>query len=1039
MEDAQPAPPQTKKKPKWIWFASLLLWGTTVVFAAVILSQVAMWSGVTWLRGQSGQEFLKAQIETALKDSGYQAKVSGLNYTFPSGFIVEAFDVSDADGVFASGEDVTLHVSLSSMLSKGLKASLSAEKIAVIRAPKSTEKAENKDKQVIALKWPVPYFTSVAYSVDIDDLSLPQDGVISVQPYSIAFSGGAQKTSTEISVFTKGSIEQGAENYHLDLLAKIGESIPALNLERFLLDSSQYGQAEGEGVFTMEDGKDSRITLRIDHKLSDALAPIDLILSGHAQDAGFEGDAKISGLYQDHDLTLDTKIEVKDQVVSFSKINGQAGADITLSGDVTYDMKDHYALGKITADVKSLEGFKNLIPDVAGRGQADIEFLHDAAQGISLKAKAQDVNYDQYKIGMLDLDLTLPDVSDFLNIQGDLAVKNAVLAGQVIHDATFQAKRLDANLFDMTLNVNGVYEKPYTVKASSKVKTAAQIENSVVQDLNAKLSIGKNSSLQVKGDAALSALNLDLIATALHVSDAPVVLPAMMSDVVLSGKSALRGTTAAPIIDGDIKAKVSGKLPLTLTLKPRYEDGKISLDLKGNGQAVSALDGNFTSAMKLSLYPFALDIPKDSPLNGAIKGQVKSEFLASYFLSPEHHVKGGLGFDIGVSGGLQNPEFAGDVTFENGSYENKSSGLRLMDIAASAHVTPSRVEIQKFSARDEKEGRMTGSGTIALDKGALSDISMTMRAEKIQALDGKTAKGTLSADVKINGNADKVTVTGVIEPERIEITIPQQFSSSIPTLNTVKASDLKKKKTVKSQSAQKIVLDMTVDAPRRIFVRGWGLDAEFGGKIHVGGDLSAPLFDGKMSVVRGRYVEFGKRFEITKADMNFSGTIPPTPSFDIVTESKAGDVMAQVNIKGSVVKPEFSFSSVPALPEDEVLARILFGEDVQNISPMQAAQLAQTARRFSGQGGGPSFDPLGAVRGATGLDDLRVETDDNGAATVGAGKYLTDNVYLEFQGGAGENSGAATLEIEVTPEISIESEIGQDAQGGAGVFWNWDY
>ena len=40
---------------------------------------------------------------------------------------------------------------------------------------------------------------------------------------------------------------------------------------------------------------------------------------------------------------------------------------------------------------------------------------------------------------------------------------------------------------------------------------------------------------------------------------------------------------------------------------------------------------------------------------------------------------------------------------------------------------------------------------------------------------------------------------------------------------------------------------------------------------------------------------------------------------------------------------------------------------------------------------------------------------------------------------AGEASGAASLQIEVTPNIDVETEIGQDAQAGAGVTWSWDY
>ena len=85
------------------------------------------------------------------------------------------------------------------------------------------------------------------------------------------------------------------------------------------------------------------------------------------------------------------------------------------------------------------------------------------------------------------------------------------------------------------------------------------------------------------------------------------------------------------------------------------------------------------------------------------------------------------------------------------------------------------------------------------------------------------------------------------------------------------------------------------------------------------------------------------------------------------------------------------------------------------------------------------FDPLAEIRELTGLDDIRINSNEDGETTVGAGKYLTDEVYLEFESGSGDNNSAANLEIELTPSITLESQIGEDSQAGAGVFWEWDY
>jgi translocation and assembly module TamB len=166
--------------------------------------------------------------------------------------------------------------------------------------------------------------------------------------------------------------------------------------------------------------------------------------------------------------------------------------------------------------------------------------------------------------------------------------------------------------------------------------------------------------------------------------------------------------------------------------------------------------------------------------------------------------------------------------------------------------------------------------------------------------------------------------------------------------------------------------------------------------------------------------------------------MPPSPYLDIVATTDAEDIDASVNLSGTVNDPEISFSSTPALPEDEVVSRILFGENLQDITPLQAIRLKRTMDRFTGRGGS-GLDPLGALRDLAGVDDINVDTDEEGETSVGVGKYLSDDVYLEIDKGAGEDSGAAKLQVEITPDVTVESEVGQDAQAGAGVFWRWDY
>jgi translocation and assembly module TamB len=237
---------------------------------------------------------------------------------------------------------------------------------------------------------------------------------------------------------------------------------------------------------------------------------------------------------------------------------------------------------------------------------------------------------------------------------------------------------------------------------------------------------------------------------------------------------------------------------------------------------------------------------------------------------------------------------------------------------------------------------------------------------------------------------------------------------------------------------QAVALHVDFSAPNRVFVRGWGIDAEFGGAVAITGTLKEPLFDGALESKRGRYEEFGRVFNFDHAYLRFQGTVPPSPYLDIQAVTKLDDITAQVNLTGPVKEPAIALSAVPAMPQDEVMSHILFGKDMSKISPFQAVQLASSLHRLTGKGSS-GFEPLGAIRKATGLENLQVETDENGGTTVGAGKYITDKVYLEAEKGSGEKSGAAALKIDITPHLKAESKIGQDNKSGGSLNWEWDY
>ena len=137
-----------------------------------------------------------------------------------------------------------------------------------------------------------------------------------------------------------------------------------------------------------------------------------------------------------------------------------------------------------------------------------------------------------------------------------------------------------------------------------------------------------------------------------------------------------------------------------------------------------------------------------------------------------------------------------------------------------------------------------------------------------------------------------------------------------------------------------------------------------------------------------------------------------------------------INVSGSATNPQIAFTSNPGLPQDEIMARILFGGSVSEISALQAVQLATSLNSLRGGGGG-GLNPLGKLRSAGGFDRLRIlgadDTTGRGTA-IAAGFYVSDDVYLEIITDA-RGFTATQIEIALSKALSILSQVGTSGGG----------
>jgi translocation and assembly module TamB len=174
--------------------------------------------------------------------------------------------------------------------------------------------------------------------------------------------------------------------------------------------------------------------------------------------------------------------------------------------------------------------------------------------------------------------------------------------------------------------------------------------------------------------------------------------------------------------------------------------------------------------------------------------------------------------------------------------------------------------------------------------------------------------------------------------------------------------------------------------------------------------------------VRGDYSFAGTRFELTRGVIRFDENVPIDPRLDIVAESEAEGIDVSVMVQGSALTPEISFSSTPALPEEEILARLLFGGSITELSATDVLQLGSALASLRGGGG---MDPINRLRSAIGLDRLRIVSADPAlgrATSIALGKNIGRRFYIEIITD-GRGYSATEAEFRITSWLSILGSI----------------
>jgi translocation and assembly module TamB len=449
--------------------------------------------------------------------------------------------------------------------------------------------------------------------------------------------------------------------------------------------------------------------------------------------------------------------------------------------------------------------------------------------------------------------------------------------------------------------------------------------------------------------------------------------------------------------------------------------------------------------LQVSLIPFSVDLHENEPVSGKLTASSDLEGLSRLFvLDVFHRLTGRLDVNFELEGTPAAPRLSGGAKVVDGAYEHELTGIHLRNLAFTLSADRGRLRLDHFEAEDGRSGRLKMDGEVMLEPGRDLSFEAELTLQDFQAVRQDELDAVVNGTLRWTGGLENSELEGRLSLRPVEIRIPERLPHTVRTVEVVERFGDERDAAVQEPEARpprhRLTLDVRLESSDRIFVRGRGLDSEWSASLRMRGDVREPVLTGELSVIRGRFLFFGRRLLVSRGQVFFDGAFPPDPVLDVVAELRAGGILGMLRVSGPASGPEFELDSTPPLPEDEILARLLFGRESARMTPWQALTLAQAVNSL--RGGGSAFDVMGTTRRMLQVDQIEVRTDDEqegGQTRLAVGRYLGDRIYLELERGAEAESGRARVEVELTPTLRLETQTGTEADSGIGLRWRWDY
>ncbi|MFA6164526.1 MAG: translocation/assembly module TamB domain-containing protein [Methylobacter sp.] len=502
-------------------------------------------------------------------------------------------------------------------------------------------------------------------------------------------------------------------------------------------------------------------------------------------------------------------------------------------------------------------------------------------------------------------------------------------------------------------------------------------------------------------------------------------LPAGLMQAYLPEQMTIKGLINA---DADIqqqKGLLNGTYRLNMpyadiTLKSREAITEIPLgasSLSGNinGTIISA---NLDLALAARDYLRArlqLDTGKTQALSGQVTASVVEFALLNPFVPQLSNMKGNLNADLAVTGSTDKPVVNGAIRFTRGSVDLPEYGLGIREITllALASADPARPIQLSGSAK-------SGQGSIRLN--GFTDLQGTaelmLNGADFEVAKLPEAQIAVSPELKLVFADRKGKVTGKLKIPKALMQL-KEIPEKAVKVSPDEVILGEEKDEQKAAAAVNIDAAIDVELGKQVSFSGQGLKTDLSGNVRLIKTGEKTAMYGNIDMNKAHYKSYGQDLTVRKGRFLFNGPVDkPWLDVEAIRISKSKQVTAILHLTGPLEAPQTRLSSEPALPEAEVLAYLVTGGPLNQVSKSESSMVAGAALSYG-------VGQVSWIADKLGVDKFEVQEGKTLQDTlIAVGQYLTPDFYVGTKVGLFNKQTVLVLKHKLTNTFNVETQTG---------------